>query len=162
MDLRALAAALAPLSPADRAARLNDLRVGFDRALGLTWVSASSTEVVARLVITEAHLQPYGLVHGGVWCGLAEAACSVGATLAALADGRLCVGVENRTRFHRAARAGAVVTVTATPAGDGAWAAVLTDDAGRQCASATVLTHALAPGASVGGAAVSLPEDYAG
>ena len=161
MDLPALAAALAPLSPEDRAARLNDLRVGFDRAVGLEWVAVGPSRVVGRLTVTAAHLQPYGLVHGGVWCTLAEAACSVGATLAALAEGRLCVGVENRTRFHRAARAGAEVTVTAEPGDDGAWRATLRDGA-AVCATATVRTHALAPGAQVGGAGVSLPDDYAG
>src|SRR5947207_2722248 len=87
---------------------------GFDTAMGFRFVHASRDEVVIEYDIEAKHLQPYGIVHGGVHCAAIESTCSTGAGLDAMARGQSVVGVENHTSFIRAARGGRV-RVTATP-----------------------------------------------
>ena len=99
--------------------------------------------MVAKLSTSAEHVQPYGLIHGGVYCALVETACSVGAALSVLDEGRNAVGVENRTAFLRACRQGAVLTVTATPLagqepGRKVWEAIVTDEENRRCATGQV------------------------
>jgi uncharacterized protein (TIGR00369 family) len=117
----------------------------FDTSLGLELVEASPTRVVARLRIEQRHLQPYGIVHGGVYCSVAETIASLGAHLNALqhdpANG--AVGLENHTTFLRAAPAGTEVLCEATPLHAGrrtqAWEVSLRDAAtGRDLAASRV------------------------
>jgi uncharacterized protein (TIGR00369 family) len=81
---------------------------GLDRALGTELVAASGDEVILRLRIRPQHLQPHGIVHGGVWASLAETAASLGATLN---SSRQVVGMENHTSFLRPVREGEVLVV---------------------------------------------------
>lgn len=68
-----------------------------------------------RIVLSELHHQPYGLVHGGVYCTLVETLASTGAAMWAMANGRAgAVGVSNTTDFLRATKDG-VLLGTATP-----------------------------------------------
>ncbi len=69
--------------------------------------------MVAHLAITPALQQPYGIVHGGVYCSVVETTASVGAALWFGERGHV-VGVANHTNFLRATREG-VLTVRATP-----------------------------------------------
>lgn len=148
------------LPPEGRADALNALSQGFDAHTGLTWHWADETRVVGTVEVKEHHTQPYGLVHGGVYATLAEAACSVGAALTLLPHGQNGVGVENHTRFRRASRPGTTLTVTATPAEINGrhhtWAAEITTAEGERCATATVVVRALDADAKVAGAAVTL------
>lgn len=119
--------------------------------------------MVATLAVTEQHLQPYGLVHGGVYSAMLESVCSVGAALAELARGHNAVGLENTTRFHRGTRLGAQLRAEATPAtqpedGRARWEATITDEAGEVCATGQLVVAILASGAQVGGEAVALPD----
>jgi uncharacterized protein (TIGR00369 family) len=66
----------------DTVATLNEHLGGYNRAMGLRITRASPDEVEAEVVVGERHLQPYGVVHGGVHAGMIEAACSTGAALA--------------------------------------------------------------------------------
>lgn len=66
-----------------------------------------------RLVATmpvEGNQQPYGILHGGAYCVLAEA---LGSTAAAISVGpeRVVVGIELNASYHRAARRGTVTAV---------------------------------------------------
>jgi uncharacterized protein (TIGR00369 family) len=80
----------------------NGVGVGsFVEHLGLTLTQASGDEVLGRVVITPALHQPYGVVHGGVYCSLVETVASVGAALWFGERGRV-VGVANHTNFLRA------------------------------------------------------------
>jgi 1,4-dihydroxy-2-naphthoyl-CoA hydrolase len=74
----------------------------------------SGERVRATMVVGEAHHQPYGLVHGGVWTFAIETAASVGATAAVLDDGMFAAGVNNNTDFLRSVSSGKV-DVVATP-----------------------------------------------
>ena len=79
---------------------------GWARAMGLEFVTLSPDEVVVELSVRDEHLQPHGIVHGGVHCGIVETVCSVGAAINAAAAGQIVVGVENHTSFVRAVRGG--------------------------------------------------------
>jgi uncharacterized protein (TIGR00369 family) len=68
---------------------------------------------VATLVVAADHQQPYGLVHGGIYCSMIEAAASVGAAYWAINEGYTgAVGVSNTTDFLRPVRTGRLVVVT--------------------------------------------------
>ena len=73
--------------------------------------------VHARLTVGEHHLQPYGIVHGGVYAAIAEALASIGAAVSARAlDPEAgVVGLDNHTTFLRAARAGTEILAEARP-----------------------------------------------
>jgi uncharacterized protein (TIGR00369 family) len=82
--------------------------------LGIEFVEASADRVVATMPVAE-NTQPYGLLHGGASCVLAETIGSVGAALHALrAHGGIAVGLEINATHHKGVRAG-VVTGVATP-----------------------------------------------
>jgi len=99
----------------DAAAVLNEHRDGWCTAMGLTFVRATAEEVIAEWKIGPQHLQGYGIVHGGVHCGLIESLASIGAALYALPRGQSVVGLENNTSFVRAVRTGAKLHAISTP-----------------------------------------------
>jgi uncharacterized protein (TIGR00369 family) len=141
------------------AAMLNDNLDGWNRAMGLRFVKASADEVVAEVPVDDRHRQPYGLVHGGVYAGIVETTCSVGAALHALPSGRSTVGLENSTSFLHGTRGG-TLTVTARPVSRGSrtqvWEATVSDDTGRAVATGRVRLLCLDPGAAVAGRTVKL------
>ncbi len=82
---------------------------------GIELTEATPDLAAGRLPITENHHQPYGVVHGGVYCTLAETIASTGAAVWAMAQGMAgAVGVSNTTDFLRATSSGVLVAV-ATP-----------------------------------------------
>jgi 1,4-dihydroxy-2-naphthoyl-CoA hydrolase len=76
--------------------------------LALAWDELSLDRVTAHLEVDDRHHQPYGIVHGGVWCAVVETMASIGAALHAVAEGKVVVGVSNSTDFLRAHREGRV------------------------------------------------------
>ncbi|AKK11061.1 PaaI family thioesterase [Corynebacterium uterequi] len=103
-------AAVAPLGEHDLA-ELNARNVGFDRTLGLRYTRVGADGVTCELDVTEAHLQPAGIVNGGVYAALAESAASLAGMVAA---GAPVVGVTNSTDFIAATGSGTLRAV-ATP-----------------------------------------------
>ena len=79
---------------------------GWVREMGVKIVSASPDEVTCEWEVTEKHLQGYGIVHGGVHCGVIETLASIGAALVAMPRNQRVVGLENSTSFIRAVRSG--------------------------------------------------------
>ena len=79
---------------------------GFNNAMGLHFTKAAPDEYIAEMEITDRHLQPYGLVHGGVYAGMIETLCATGAALAVWEENKHTVGLENNTSFLRAVRGG--------------------------------------------------------
>ena len=79
---------------------------GWVREMGITILTASLDEVTCEWEVTEKHHQAYGIVHGGVHCGVIETLASLGAALVALPRGQRVVGLENNTSFIRAVRSG--------------------------------------------------------
>lgn len=96
---------------AEQLAYINAQTTGLDATLGIQYTQLSTDTVCAELQITEHLLQPFGLLHGGVYCAIAE---SVGSLAGTLAAGGPVVGVHNATDFLRPARQG-VVQVSAQP-----------------------------------------------
>src|SRR5438045_1378714 len=82
---------------------------GWVREMGIRITAASDEEVACEMEIGEKHHQGYGIVHGGVHCGIVETLASVGAALVAHPRGQRVVGLENATSFIRATRSGKLV-----------------------------------------------------
>ncbi len=82
-----------------------------DAAIGLVWDSIARDALTAHVDMDERHHQPFGLVHGGVWCVIVESVASIGAQLRAVAHGKVAVGVHNATDFIRPHRRGRVDVV---------------------------------------------------
>jgi 1,4-dihydroxy-2-naphthoyl-CoA hydrolase len=126
----------------DFAARLNELPEGWLQAMGVTITKATQDEVRAELTVGPEHLQGYGIVHGGVHCGLIESLASIGAALVALPRNQSVVGLENNTSFVRAVRAGARLNAVSTPITRGrrtqVWEARVLDDQDRLVATGRV------------------------
>ncbi len=78
-------------------------------SMGIKILSASAGEVVATMPVA-GNIQPYGLLHGGASCVLAETIGSLGAALHA-GPGRMVVGIEISATHHRGAREGEVTAV---------------------------------------------------
>jgi uncharacterized protein (TIGR00369 family) len=79
---------------------------GWSKAMGIVVVASGVDEVVAELEVNDSHLQAFGQVHGGVYCGLVETVTSMGAWLVAHARGQSVVGLENMTSFVSATSSG--------------------------------------------------------
>ena len=122
-------------------------RDGFQEFLGFEWVSFSSDHVEARLDITAGLTQRNGIVHGGAFCALVEAAASRGAAQW-WGDRGQVVGVSNQTDFLRPVRTG-TLRATAAPLHRGetqqVWRVEITDQDGRMCASGQVRLQNLRP-----------------
>jgi uncharacterized protein (TIGR00369 family) len=84
---------------------------GLGARMGIEIIEATSERVVATMPV-EGNTQPYGLLHGGASCVLAETLGSVGSALHAGVD-HIVVGVDINATHHRSARSG-LVTGTAT------------------------------------------------
>ena len=79
---------------------------GWVKEMGITILTASTDEVTCEWEVVEKHLQSYGIVHGGVHCGVVETLASIGAALVAHERGQRVVGLENSTSFLRAVGSG--------------------------------------------------------
>jgi 1,4-dihydroxy-2-naphthoyl-CoA hydrolase len=77
--------------------------------MGIT-ISDASAERVTGSMPVDGNTQPYGLLHGGASCVLAETLGSLGAALHA-GPGRVTVGLEISATHHRAAAHGEVTGV---------------------------------------------------
>jgi 1,4-dihydroxy-2-naphthoyl-CoA hydrolase len=77
--------------------------------MGIKMTEASAERVVGTMPVT-GNTQPYGLLHGGASCVLAE---TLGSTAAALHAGRgkFVVGIEISATHHRGAAAGQVTGI---------------------------------------------------
>jgi uncharacterized protein (TIGR00369 family) len=81
--------------------------------MGIVITEASPERIVATMPV-KGNVQPYGLLHGGASCVLAESLGSIGSALHAAAFDKVAVGVDINATHHRAVRDG-VVTGVATP-----------------------------------------------
>ncbi len=121
---------------------MNERREGWPQAMGMRITVATKDEVRAELIVGPEHLQAYGIVHGGVHCGVIETLASIGAYLVARERGQHVVGLENSTSFVRAVRAGAKLRAAATPVTRGrhtqVWHANVIDESDRIVATGRV------------------------
>lgn len=87
---------------------------GLDGVLGVEHVELTADRVVVRFTITEHHLQPFGIPHGGIYCAVHESTASVAGQVWLGTKG-VVVGTNNSTDFLRQAKLGDTITTTATP-----------------------------------------------
>ncbi|WP_304118689.1 PaaI family thioesterase [Mycolicibacterium bacteremicum] len=118
------------------------LGAGFDSELGLQYLEVTPDGGRARLVITDKVKQPWGIVHGGVYCAIVESLASVsGHVWLAAHGGGTVVGVNNNTDFLRAIKSG-TVTAVSTPIHRGRrqqlWLITITDEDDRTVARGQV------------------------
>jgi 1,4-dihydroxy-2-naphthoyl-CoA hydrolase len=83
-------------------------------AMKIEITEAKSPERIVGRMPVEGNTQPFGLLHGGASCVLAETLGSIGSTLHGLTLGKVAVGVDINATHHRSARDG-YVTGVATP-----------------------------------------------
>jgi 1,4-dihydroxy-2-naphthoyl-CoA hydrolase len=113
----------------------------FDRHYGLELEELGDEVVRARVQVREHHLQPVGLVHGGVYASIAEALASAGTNVGVLPDGSIGLGMSNHSTFLRPISQG-TIHAAARRRHRGRttwiWDVDLTDDDGRLCAVSRV------------------------
>jgi len=119
-----------------------ELGKGFDNELGLEYMELTPDGGRARLEVKDKLLQPWGIVHGGVYCSIVESLASVsGAVWLGANGGGNVVGVNNNTDFLRAISSG-TVTAVSTPIHRGRrqqlWLITVTDDDDRVVARGQV------------------------
>jgi len=113
---------------------------GFDEVNGFRVTEAGPDRTVVEWDVSSQHLQPNGIVHGGVYCSVIETAASVGAAFW-LGERGSVVGVSNQTDFLRAINSGHL-TAVATPIHRGRsqqlWQVEITDERERRVARGQV------------------------
>jgi 1,4-dihydroxy-2-naphthoyl-CoA hydrolase len=138
---------------AEPAARDVHTAHGFNGTLGLSVLECTAQRVVAELTVSECHHQPWGIVHGGVYCAVIETVCSLGAQLALTAG--FVVGVDNHTSFLKATRSG-TLRASAHPLTVGKrtqlWEANIENAQGDLVATGRVRLMTVAAGAQLAGA----------
>jgi len=103
-----------PMGESERDRRIP---VGFDATLGAEFLELTPERVVMRLEVGPHLQQPFGILHGGVYCSLVESSASMGAGAWYSGRGHV-VGMANQTDFLHSVRSGAI-TATATPVHQG-------------------------------------------
>src|SRR5207245_864246 len=69
--------------------QLNEIPEGWVQAMGMTITHATKDEVRAELTVGRQHLQGYGIVHGGVHCGIIETLSSMAPTSSRASGGNM-------------------------------------------------------------------------
>ena len=82
--------------------------------LGIRFTEVGNNYLKATMPVNEHTRQPYGLLHGGASCVLAETIGSIASALVINPQENICVGLEINANHLRGVREG-YVTGTATP-----------------------------------------------
>ena len=114
---------------------------GFAEEIGIEWLTLDPDGASARIAIEPRHLQPYGIVHGGVFAALAESLTSAATYDAVRENGMVAIGQANDTTFLRPIANGyATASAAARHRGRTTWVwdVEIADDEGRVCALSRV------------------------
>jgi len=76
--------------------------------LGIEWVEVGKNFLKAKMPVDHRTIQPYGLLHGGASCVLAETIGSVASHLVIDPSAFYCVGIEINANHIRSAKDGFV------------------------------------------------------
>ena len=110
---------------------------GFAESIGIEWIDFDPENARARAPVQQHLLQPFGVVHGGVYSSLAESICSAATYDAVREAGMVALGQSNDTNFLRPIAEGHV-NATARVRHRGRttwlWDVEITDDEDRLCA----------------------------
>lgn len=97
--------------------------------LGIVFDDVAPGRLTAHLEVGPRHHQPYGIVHGGIYCAVVETLASYGAVLNVDGATHNAVGVSNATDFlraHREGRLDAVAEPVHLGRGQHLWQVVIT------------------------------------
>ena len=114
---------------------------GFDAFYGLELLELGAQRARGRLRVRPEHLQPFGLLHGGLYASIAEGLTSFSTASVVLDRGFGASGLSNHTSFLRPVTSGTVHALASCKhAGRTTWVweVEMTDDAGRLCAISRV------------------------
>jgi 1,4-dihydroxy-2-naphthoyl-CoA hydrolase len=110
---------------------------GFAEYIGTEWIDLDPEDARARIEVKPHHVQPNGVVHGGVYASLAESICSAATYRAVRDEGMVAFGQANSTTFIRPIASGHInATARARQRGKTTWVwdCELSDDEGNVCA----------------------------
>jgi 1,4-dihydroxy-2-naphthoyl-CoA hydrolase len=82
--------------------------------LGMEWVSITATSLSMKMPVDHRTKQPFGILHGGASCALAETVGSVASQLVINRDKYICVGLEINANHLKSVTEG-YVTAVCTP-----------------------------------------------
>jgi len=130
-----------PLSIED----LKDSAVNMDKNLGIEFTEIGDDYIVAKMPVIEKTKQPYGILHGGASCVLAESLGSTAAALSMDSEKKYPVGIEINAN-HLSSPTEGFVYAKAMPVHIGGstsvWNIDITDDAGKRvCYSRFTAMH---------------------
>lgn len=132
---------------------LDQLQHGLHKRMGIEFLEVSAERTVGRMPV-EGNTQPYGLLHGGASCVLAESIGSLAAAAHAYRlGGRIAVGIEINATHHRAVSAGFVTGVAVavhTGRSVATYEVAITDDEGRRVCTARLTCMVRVPGGDNG------------
>jgi 1,4-dihydroxy-2-naphthoyl-CoA hydrolase len=120
----------------------------FEGFLGLEWLSLTEDFAHVRFRVREDLKQPLGLMHGGIYCAVAESVASVATVRAVWSEGMIGSGLSNSASFLRPVTDG-VVDVRARLRGhderEWTWGHEFRDEQERLCAlvDVTIAVRAL-------------------
>ncbi len=133
-----------PAVRAEALRRINESAGELNKSLGVEFTDIGPGRLVATMPV-DGNRQPFGLLHGGASCALAESLGSVSAGLHAGPES-VPVGVDINATHHRSAREG-LVTGVCTPLHEGRSTAtyeiVISDAEGRRLCTARITCQLL-------------------
>ncbi|HEY7966028.1 MAG TPA: PaaI family thioesterase [Solirubrobacteraceae bacterium] len=113
----------------------------FDALYGMRRFDMSEDSARGEVVVRRELMQPWGLIHGGVYASMAESLASWATALVVAGDGNVVMGMSNNTSFLRPISAGTIHAL-ATRRHRGrttwVWDVDVSDDEGRLCATSRV------------------------
>ena len=124
---------------------LKDSAVNMDKNLGIEFTEIGDDYIIARMPVIEKTKQPYGILHGGASCVLAESLGSTAAALSMDSEKKYPVGIEINAN-HLSSPTEGFVYAKAMPVHIGGstsvWNIDITDDAGKRvCYSRFTAMH---------------------
>ena len=122
-----------------------DSSVNMDKALGIQVTEIGDDYIIAKMPVTEKSKQPYGILHGGASCVLAESLGSTAAALSMDGEKKYPVGIEINAN-HLSSPTEGFVYAKAVPVHIGGstsvWNIDITDDVGKRvCYSRFTAMH---------------------
>lgn len=121
---------------------------GFPGLIGMRDFEREDGVLRATVPVRPELLQPFGLVHGGVFAAIAETLASIGTYLGVAEQGLQAMGLSNSTSFLRPILAG-TIHAEARSFHQGRttwlWDVDITDDEGRLCATTRMTIAVRAP-----------------
>ena len=113
----------------------------FDALYGMRRFEITEQSARGEVLVRRELMQPWGLIHGGVYASMSESLASWATALAVAPAGNVVMGMSNNTSFLRPISAGTIHAL-ATRRHRGrttwVWDVDITDDEQRLCASSRV------------------------